>query len=447
MKRLAQCVALFASTALAAEAHAQSFVNGCTLQPTQKTTNVYFANGVWTSYDAANITKEKISVAYKASLEGQYQGERFDFRVAYNYNAGAYTDVVEVLYQKMIEQGVDREGVSAFQILSLFRQGLSNANIRRIIARSVRATARVSTVFTDAVLRILGQAMTDAEARAISGQQSTNAQHVNYYSSDIQAGTRVIVIAHSQGNLFTNAALTATAQALPNQSGSLGMIGVATPARAQFRNSVYRTANDDLVIGALRLISTVLPSNIDNRPPTGDDFRSFTNHLFERDYFDPRLPSRAAIDSELSRLVSTLPFPPRVAGQGAIRATLVWDSQPDVDLHAFEPNGTHVYYANRTGSSGMLDVDDVTGFGPENYVVPCDRVLPGTYRIGINYFSGSAPTTATVSLFLGDGMIPPPVTRVLPRALGSSGNGNPTIVYTVVVTVDGQGRVRYVVQQ
>lgn len=36
-------------------------------------------------------------------------------------------------------------------------------------------------------------------------------------------------------------------------------------------------------------------------------------------------------------------------GNGIITAMLTWGSNPDIDLHVFEPNGTHVYYTNFLG--------------------------------------------------------------------------------------------------
>lgn len=44
---------------------------------------------------------------------------------------------------------------------------------------------------------------------------------------------------------------------------------------------------------------------------------------------------------------------------------MTWGESPDVDLHAFEPNGSHVYYDNRVGLSGHLDHHDRDGYGPE----------------------------------------------------------------------------------
>ena len=281
-----------------------------------------------------------------------------------------------------------------------------------------------------------------AKAKALESIPAVQSDHVTFYSADLLAGKRVFVVAHSQGNLFANSSLAATARIRPGQASSLAMIGVATPAARQFRDSFYRTAHDDRVIDSLRITENVLPSNIDN--DLDDDRRSFSNHSFVSDYMADGLPSREGIDLELKRLAATVPFPTREAGEGAIRATLTWDAQPDVDLHAFEPSGSHVYYASRRGSSGFLDVDDVTSFGPENYFVACESIELGTYRIGVNYFRGSAPSTATVSLFLGDGRIPSPKTLTLPIARGTGGNNSPQILFTIQVTenVDPQTQKR-----
>ena len=282
-----------------------------------------------------------------------------------------------------------------------------------------------------------------AKAKALKSIPADQSNHVTYYSADLLAGKRVFVVAHSQGNLFANAALKEAAIAVPDDASSLAMVGVATPAARQFRDSFYRTAHDDRVIDSLRITENVLPSNIDNR--LDDDRRSSSNHWFLSDYMADGLPSRKDIDIELKRLAATVPFPTRQAEEGAIRATLTWDAQPDVDLHAFEPNGSHVYYRNFTGRSGTLDVDDVTSFGPENYFVACNKIELGTYRIGVNYYRGSAPSTATVSLFLGDGRIPSPKTLTLPIARGAGGDNSPQILFTIGVTQEN-GIVRYTVQ-
>ena len=40
-----------------------------------------------------------------------------------------------------------------------------------------------------------------------------------------------------------------------------------------------------------------------------------------------------------------------------------------MDLHTFEPDGTHLSYQNLNGITGTLDVDDTSSYGSENYLV------------------------------------------------------------------------------
>ena len=446
------CVAaLFSPSVLS-----QSTLNGCLGTATEeRETKIYFANGVLVP-DDENATVAFLRHQYKRTLESAEQGQIFTFLSADNPIVSA--DVIEVINQKLAEAGIANQGLSALQLLQLLRAASLNTGdaevansmytaeeILRYLALTIGVNENIIPSITPRFLENIVTAIIVARAREIANIRSVESRHSNFYTSDLLAGKRVFVIAHSQGNLFANVSLTSAARSLPGAADSLAMIGVATPAAGQFRSSFYRTANDDLVILVLSRIATVLPANIDNDPGIPNDFRSIVGHFFVQDYMkNSQLPSRRDIDAELTRLASTVPFPTLEAGEGAIRATLTWDAQPDVDLHAFEPNGSHVYYRRFRGRSGTLDVDDTSSFGPENYFVACNKIELGTYRIGVNYYAGSAPSTATVSLFLGDGRIPSPKTLKLPIARGAAGNGSPQILFTIQVTenVDPQTQKR-----
>ncbi len=56
-----------------------------------------------------------------------------------------------------------------------------------------------------------------------------------------------------------------------------------------------------------------------------------------------------------------------------------------MDLWVTDPNGERCYYAHRTTAVGLvLDVDDVTGWGPENITVL--RPAAGEYLVQVHYF-------------------------------------------------------------
>ena len=90
-------------------------------------------------------------------------------------------------------------------------------------------------------------------------------------------------------------------------------------------------------------------------------------------------------------------------GTGALRATLTWDTTADIDLHMIEPNGAHVYFASPAGSTAALDVDDTSGFGPENIFVAAGRAAVGIYQVYINYYGGASPTTSTITITVNAG--------------------------------------------
>ncbi len=56
---------------------------------------------------------------------------------------------------------------------------------------------------------------------------------------------------------------------------------------------------------------------------------------------------------------------PAMKGLDSMRVVLSWGNNPfDLDSHMIYP-GNHLYFNNKLGSNGNLDVDDVDGFGPE----------------------------------------------------------------------------------
>jgi hypothetical protein len=71
---------------------------------------------------------------------------------------------------------------------------------------------------------------------------------------------------------------------------------------------------------------------------------------------------------------------------------LTWGENPrDIDSHLRTPDGAHVFYAAKGTLTGApfasLDVDDVTGFGPE--VTTIRRPKAGIYRFYLHNFSGT----------------------------------------------------------
>lgn len=259
--------------------------------------------------------------------------------------------------------------------------------------------------------------------------------HLVLFQGEILEGRKVIVVSHSQGNLFANRIFQNLSA---DEQESLGIVAVANPdsvvrnsGRIPGGASQYTTLTTDVVIRAI-------PGSMRANTPGSFLLRDPLGHGFEGSYLKPNSASRQNIVSFVNSTYASLRQPPETANRGVVTVTLNWGAEPDVDLHVFEPDGTHVFYADRQGHVGYLDVDDTSSFGPEHYFASCDALLPGSYRIGVNYYSGSGPETATVRVAAG------PVIRVynvpLQESLGSAGNASPVPVATVIVsgsTADG----------
>ncbi len=88
------------------------------------------------------------------------------------------------------------------------------------------------------------------------------------------------------------------------------------------------------------------------------------------------------------------------SGNGALKVTLSWNFYADIDLHAYEPGGDHIYFANPVSyySDGYLDVDNTRG-GPgaiEN--IYWENPLAGVYEFYLDYFDGEQSGTCTCTV-------------------------------------------------
>lgn len=413
---LALCFVIFGSASMAYSA--------CGPVPSADTTNIYFVNGINTSEYQAAVAASLIAKAYGPDLATSYPNENFVVSYAYNFSISMMADILETLQQKIDEESNNDPTVTKYtaaQYLSMINTTLGDTE--------------TSPAIKLAVTEILVNKATNSV---------TATELIQKCQTDLQEGKRVLLIAHSQGNLFANQAVSAL---MGQYSSSIGLIGVASPASVTVNNSPYWTANDDRVIDGLRLtVPSVLPGNIDNDPGILGDHRDWLNHNFAKSYFDDSLASRTQIDIDFYDYINTLQYPSIQLGSGAITVTLTWGAQPDVDLHVYEPNGTHVYYSNMQGVSGYLDLDDVTSYGPEHYYVACDTLEEGIYSVGVNYFRGSGPETAHVQISTADGNTRS-FDQDLSTAYGSNGNSSPISIASIAVTADGNGGYTYQVIQ
>lgn len=100
------------------------------------------------------------------------------------------------------------------------------------------------------------------------------------------------------------------------------------------------------------------------------------------------LNSRTATRSVQVNFIGTFP---------ALRATLSWNGQGDLDLHMANPIGQECFFGNSPIGGMELDADNVFGYGPETISVVSPQT--GLYTVTVENFSGTLGLTATVKVF------------------------------------------------
>jgi len=105
-----------------------------------------------------------------------------------------------------------------------------------------------------------------------------------------------------------------------------------------------------------------------------------------------------------------------------IRVTLTWDTpNTDLDLWVTDPNQERVYFEHPVSEiGGELDDDDIDGYGPENFTLVQGKAIRGIYLVQVDYFSGSIPTNARITVTLREGSANQQVTQYGPHLFQSS---------------------------
>ena len=270
-------------------------------------TSVYFSNGMFGDETAAQFYRGDLEQAYKSDLEARYPGSTFVFRLAYNEGDGA-DDLVEVIRQKFAELQLAEGGrPGPRQMLHWLLARLPYERIRQVWRTITQSNRSITS----------GQVEEIREALASGWRQFWNedlyaapGNQVARYEADLQSGERVILVAHSQGNLFANSAVQEVSARRPPCAESIAVVGVATPASHLVNHaSEHVTAKDDVVINFARVVFPgVLRGNVNN-DTGGRVERDFLNHSFDESYFAEGLPSRTRIDSLVETLGEELPYP------------------------------------------------------------------------------------------------------------------------------------------
>ncbi len=312
---------------------------------------------------------------------------------------------------------------------------------------------------------------------------------VDKIDQSIREGRKVLIVAHSQGNLYMNNIY----QSLDDDDKYyVRLLSVATPASYVGKVGVsypYVSRYDDLVVkGTPRSLP---PSNV--QPTLFDDGIFAMNHNFVTRYLDD--PPLCALIQKYSLAQIEDHVKPYVLGKyNKVRGSVIVQAMGypaysyfptkndfDVDLHIFEPGNTHVYFASYLGDAGYIDWDSngyyFTESGLDYYKIESYAICPkysakgvpasGIYYVALNYFACPAdyysPTFHDPDHMYGDDrndwdlranvdvtlIAGPKILRLsyyMPAPRGPMGSGNPIIVASIEVTKKN-GKPRYKLQK
>lgn len=385
---------------------------------------LFYLNGVQTTPSQANREQLALRRIHGDATEAE---EQIQYEVLYNYSSG-FKDIVETFGRSLEEQDGLLEGR-----FELFFEALAGDGAWwNAIKTSVTSTADILSGFVELYEDAAVQNLTtlfNNPPTAVNYQE-----HRTRIANRVLEGKKILFVAHSQGNLFVNAAYDFAASTAPVDS--VKVVHIA-PATTTLRGS-HTLADTDLVINGLRAVGSVVDST-DTIPDhlsraAGQNGKTdILGHGLVEIYMNPALSVstrvRNQVDSALNSLATTTPQ----ASSGYFSATLTWDGTGDVDLHTFEPGGSHVYFSSKQGEAGFLDVDNVTSFGPEHYYASCDSSVlqTGTYNIRVANYNDAEGRNATVQIASwNDGVLG---TRT--KLMGASTLSDPVYTYFDVTVI------------
>jgi hypothetical protein len=167
--------------------------------------------------DTAIKTKNKI----KEIFENNKLNTNIKFDLAYNYDNILPTELLEAYQQKQGEN------------LTLYWEWISKWSLAPDWFKNIVEEFLIS--YNENIL-----------------SYSNTEEQIAFYKDLLRQKARILTIAHSQGNLFTNDAFKELDRIMEIKNRVV-MLSVATPASFVFNNGAYFTLESDLVINTVRL--------------------------------------------------------------------------------------------------------------------------------------------------------------------------------------------------
>jgi hypothetical protein len=218
-------------------------------------------------------------------------------------------------------------------------------------------------------------------------------------------GETLLLVGHSQGNLFLNQAYDYSADTWGKENVAAAHIAPASPTL----RGPYVLADIDVVINALRVQggASVPPVNM-SLPLSSSDW---SGHSLIDTYLDPARSARAQVVSMMKNGLADLnpPLDLSLTTRGSFTVSMAWNGLGNEDLIIFEPDGKLVSdWDNHAPGGSMTEGSSSNGAYPEIFYATCEpsRFQTGTYHVAIFNDGGAENKIATLQVATpNDGVI------------------------------------------
>ncbi|MGV3652605.1 MAG: hypothetical protein ACO1N5_00170 [Noviherbaspirillum sp.] len=257
-------------------AHAQAAPEECSSYA------IVFGNGIMN--DAQDMSGGLDQL--KELFGDRYNDRKISYDLARNPSDGFFSDLVRVLLQKIVE-----DKTITWEIALRVWLGAGSGLIPVNVMTSLKTT--------------FSAYRSQAYPQQVADLRRQYEEQYDYVDSRVMEQTRlistlikedkkkVLLISHSQGNLYANAVYRRIDQDPEIKTKSLALVGVASPANFVAGGGTYVTSGNDLVIAGLRTLisANTLPSNIAIPYSTED----LLGHAFIGIYTSHASPGRAQL--------------------------------------------------------------------------------------------------------------------------------------------------------
>ncbi|WP_353325730.1 hypothetical protein [Chitiniphilus shinanonensis] len=366
---------------------------------------VVHINGITTPKGDAISSQKMLERALAEKL-----GHKVPTDLAYNQTHGFFADIAQTFYQ-LSQQNPDTapEKIAEALLYGNAPEGMDQ-RIAEGAIRYYQAKAEQAA---------LAQLTLDEESEILRDIRSASAK-----------AEKVLLVPHSQGNLFANRMYTLLTDSGALQPQDLRIHGAASPADRVLGGGSYLTSRNDVVIASLDILRKVLPHNIEI-PRTQSDL---LGHGFKEVYLNPALNGRQAmVDGMVAAMeeMNTSSYPPFASDPLLRRAPLVLgyynladDSTIGSDvaatgsIHLVGPNQQLVRPGRNFNDfspliSARRNLDLGKGQYQNVYAITCDadpalggaHLLVGTYEVAGDYVAALGALPAKIQEGVGTGFV------------------------------------------